>query len=178
MITAACALAIAIVLGTLPAAYGGTRQGLLAAFAGIGVVATLIALSGRTGVTWWAVLALGVEYAIFVIGRNGIDVRAPIVGAGLLVLAELIHLSLRARALVRDEAGMSGHRLVDLGALWLGSLAAGSLVVAVGDVGSPGSLGLTIVGVVASGATLMLVLTLARRPPTKLASNTRDGGAS
>ena len=178
MITAACALAIAIVLGTLPVAYGGTRQGLLAAFAGIGVVATLIALFGRTGATWWGVFALGAEYAILFVGRDSIDVRAPIVGAALFILAELVHWSLRARAFVPSEAGISGRRLADLGALWLGSLAAASLVVALGDAGNPGSLGLTVAGVVASAATLVLVLMLARRPPTRLASNARDGGAS
>lgn len=162
-------------LGALPAAYGGTAQGLLAALASMGVVATLIALFGRARITWWAVVALGAEYAIFIVGRESIDVRAPIVGASLLVLAELIHWSLRARTLLRDEARTSDRQLVDLGALWLGSLAVGALAIAVGDLGNPGSIGLTVAGVVASGATLVLILMLARRPPARLASNTRDG---
>jgi hypothetical protein len=163
VITAAGAVAIAVALGSLPAAYGDTRQSVLVALAGIAVVATLIALFGKNWATWWAVVALGAEYALFIVGRDRVDVRAPIVGAGLLVLAELIHWSVRARASERNEAGTSGRQLVDLGSLWLGSLAAGSFVVAVRDVGNPGSLGLTVAGVVACGATLGLVLMLARR---------------
>jgi hypothetical protein len=163
VITAACSLAIVVVLGTLPALYGGSRQGLLAALAGVAVVATVIALVGRASASWWAVAALGAEYAAFVFGRETVDVRAPIMGAGLLVVTELIDWSLRARTSVRNETGSSARMVADLGALWLGSLALGSLIVALGNVGR-GNLGLTVLGVVASGATLGLVLILARRP--------------
>ncbi|MDP9331675.1 MAG: hypothetical protein M3P11_13710 [Actinomycetota bacterium] len=182
MITAAAAIAIAVVLGTLPAVNGGNRQSALVVFSVIGVAATLIALSGRTPATRWAVTALGSEYAVSIFGRDTIDVRAPIVGAGLLVLAELIHWSIRAQTSVGNEAGMGGRQLVDLGALWLGSLALGSFVVALGDLGGRGGLGLTIAGVVASAATLGLVLVLAWRPrkvdgrlPGTLGLNPRTG---
>jgi hypothetical protein len=91
------------------------------------------------------------------------------------VLAELIHWSLRARTFERNEAGMSGRRLVDLGVLWLSSFAAGSIVMAVADVGNPAGFGLTVAGVGAAAGTLGLVLTLTSRPG-KLVSN--DGNRS
>jgi hypothetical protein len=173
VITAAGALAIAVVLGLLPAAFGAERIGLLAALGGIAVITTLIALAGNVAAIWWSIATLGAEYAIFVFGREPIDVRAPIVGAGLIALAELVQWSLRARVSVSDEIGMSVRQLVDLAALWLGSLALGSLVLAVGDLGGQGGLELTIAGVIASGGTLGLVLVLSRRHPRSV-SNGRD----
>jgi hypothetical protein len=167
LITASGSVAIAIALGTALAAYGRGRWGFLAALAGVGFVATLIALSGRVAATWWAVAAFGAEYSVFILGRSSIDVWAPIVGTGLLVLAELVLWSVRARAFVRSEAGVSARQLVDLGAACLGSLAVGWLVVAVADVSRPRGLELTIMGVVAASATLVLVLALARRLPPR-----------
>jgi hypothetical protein len=163
--TAAGALAIAGILAALPVVYGGDRRRILAAFAVAGIIATVSGLAGKVAATWWAVAILGAEYAVFVLGRSTVDVRAPVVGAGLLVLAELAQWSLRARVSVRSDTGMGTRQLVDIGVLWLGSLALGSLVVAVGDVGGPGGLGLVVAGIVACSATLGLVFSLTRRRP-------------
>ena len=165
VVTAAGALAIACVLGALPAAYGGDRQRVLAVLAATGIVATLSALAGKTAATWWAVAVLGAEYGVFLFGRDAVDVRAPIVGGGLLVLAELVRWSLGARSSVGYETGMSVRHLVGLGMLWLGSLAIGTLVVAAGALGVRGGLVLAIIGVFASAATLGLVFVLANRHP-------------
>jgi hypothetical protein len=169
VVTAVGALATACVLGVLPAASGGDRRRILAILAATGIIATLSALAGKTAATWWAVAVFGAEYGVFLFGRDTVDVRAPIVGAGLLVLAELIHWSLRARSSVGNETGMSARHLANLGALCLGSLAFGSVIVAAGVIAVPGGLMLATVGVVGSSATLGLIVVLAsRRPATSV----------
>jgi hypothetical protein len=110
-------------------------QGFLAALTVIGVV-TVITLAGRSAATWWAVAALGTEYAVFLFGRHT-DFRAP---------TELVHWSLKARSSVRIETGMN-LRHIDLGMPWLSSLALGLLIVAAGAIGVHGGLPLAIVGV-------------------------------
>jgi hypothetical protein len=163
----------------LPAAYGGDRQSVLVVLAATGFVASLSALAGRTAATWWAVVALGAEYAVFVFGRDAVDIRAPLVGAALLVLAELVQWSLEARSPVRNDTGMSERRLVDLGVLWLGSLALGSLVVAAGAIRVRGGLVLTIVGVVGSITILGLIVLLASsRAGTKPQQTADEHGES
>jgi hypothetical protein len=112
----------------------------------------VITLAGRSAATWWAVAALGTEYAVFLFGRHT-DVRAPIVGAGLLALAELIHWSLRARSSARIETGMN-LRHIDLGVPWLSSLALGLLIVVAGAISVHGGLPLAIAGVLGSDAVL------------------------
>jgi len=166
VITAGGALAIAGTLGILPAAYGGERRPVLVVLGAIGLVAALIALVGGVTATWWCVVALGSEYAVFIFGRDALDVRAPLVGGGLLVLSELIQWSRQTRSPVW-EAWTSRRHLVDLAMLWPGSLVVGSIVLGTAALGGPGGLLLAIVGAIASGAILGLVLALARRHPAR-----------
>lgn len=175
--TAVGALADAALLAVLPAASGANRQGILTVLGAVGIVATVTALAGRVAALWWAIVALGAGYALSLVGRDTMDVRAPVTGAALLVLAELVQGSLRASSPAQETAPKRG-RLVELGVLGLSSVVLGSLVLAAGAVAVRRGPGLTIVGAAGSVAVLGLVCVLAgrsRRAPAEDGEGTQPG---
>ena len=159
-------------LGALPAIFGGDRGEVLVALAVVGAGATVLALLGYMSLTSWAVGALGLEYAVFIFGRQTIDFRAPIVGGALFVLSELIQWY-HERHLASDDRETRRRRLSDIAMTSLASIAAGSLVLLAG-VRGPGSVVVAVIGLVASVATLALIWVLAARPPggSSIASST------
>ena len=150
-------------MALVPFVSGGDRLGAVTALAVAAVAATLIALSGYVRATWWAVALFGSEYAVSLYGRATIDLRASILAAALLALAELIQWSARARSSVGNENGEGVARLYELGALCFGSIALGALVLSVAGASRSGGLELTVIGLVASVSVLGLVLALAIR---------------
>lgn len=159
-------------LGALPAIFGGDRGEVLVALAVVGAGGTVLALLGYMSLTSWAVGALGLEYAVFIFGRQTIDFRAPIVGGALSVLAELVQWY-HERHLASDDREARRRRLSDIAMTSLASIAAGSLVLLAG-VRGPGSVVVAVIGLVASVATLALIWVLAARPPggSSIASST------
>jgi hypothetical protein len=162
IVTAAGAVAVAAFISLAPATAGGGGRLAFVALAALGVPLTLIACTGRPAAAPWAVVALGAGYAVSLLGRGGVDPRAPIIGAGLLVLSELIHWSLRARS--SAPPGWTDQRgLVDLALFGLGSVTLGAIVVAAGSVSIRDGVTVAVVGVLASIAILGVIVFAARR---------------
>ena len=135
------------------------------AYVGALAVAGLVAsvAAGRfEGVV--AVLAvLGGSYAaILVIDAPPLDGHAAVVGAGLLAIGELAHLSLASRTAVTDEAGAGARRVARVALLALAAMAVGGVVLALVDLFRTGGLAVEIVGAGAAIAAVGL-LTLAAR---------------
>ncbi len=133
------------------------RAGWLWGFGVVGVLATLVALAGWAGATWWGVVALGAEYTVLHIGRGGVDVGAAFVATGLVVLAELVMWSLDARTRVVNEAEVTQRRVIQLGLLSLGTVLLGSSLVAMGTLTRGAAFARTVTGVVCSIGILAVV---------------------
>lgn len=107
-----------------------------------------------------ALLLLGGEYALFLVVRDpGIDGRAPLVAALLLVTAELAYWSLELRSAIAEEAGALARRIAFLLVLALLGMLLGAVMLAL--VGELGREGLWLEGLGAAAAVGALVLLLA-----------------
>jgi hypothetical protein len=155
--TAAAALLIAAVFAIVSALGSSDRTGWLLAFGLVGVLATLVALAGWAGATWWAVVALGAEYTVLHIGRGPVDLGAAFVATGLLVLAELVMWSLDARSRVVNEAEMTQRRVIQLALVSLGTLVLGSSLVRAGTLARETAFARTVAGVLCSIGILAVV---------------------
>ena len=153
---------MAAVIALAPITGTGDDRFLWVAVAAAGIPSTLIACTGRPAAATWAIVVLGAGYAGSLVGRTGVDARAPLIGAGLFVLGELIQWSVGARS--SAPSGRSDQRrILDLALFALGAAVIGATVLAAGSVGLRGGLELAIVGVVAAIAILGVVLFAARR---------------
>jgi hypothetical protein len=115
-----------------------------------------------------ALVVLLAEHAVVLLGRGDrIDAAAPLVGAGLLVYAELACWAQEARPAVRDEPAVTRARVAVLAASVAGALGLGAVLLLAA--GLPGGDGLTrlAVGVVAATLSLGLVAAVARRTSTR-----------
>jgi hypothetical protein len=155
--TAGAALGLAAVLAIVSAVGSSDRAAWLWGSGGVGVLATVVALAGWAGATWWSVVALGAEYTVLQIGRGAVDVGAAFVATGLLVLAELVMWSLDARSRVVNEAQVTERRLIQLGLLSLGTLVLGSSLVWAGTLARGAAFVRTVAGVVCSIGILAVV---------------------
>jgi hypothetical protein len=162
VVTGAGALASAAVVGALPVLSGGDRRRFLVALAVVGLGATAVALAGRPRALWWAIAALGGEYALSLAGRGPVDLRAPVVGGALLILAELTLWS-TSQAVAHDDREATWRRAADLGVYWMVSIIAGALALAVRGVGERGDIAVAVTGVLAATTVLGMVAALARR---------------
>lgn len=114
----------------------------------------------------WSLLLLGAEYALWLTERSGgVDTRAPLYAAGLLLVAELAFDGLE-RTVVRPEPEVAARRGLQLALLAVGAVGAGAVVLAVATLPVGGSVALTAVGVGAAVTALVLVSRLAA-PPTR-----------
>jgi hypothetical protein len=111
----------------------------------------------------WPILLIGVAYAIplFVRGR-GIDEGAPLVGAGLLLSAELAAWSFDERWKIRAERAVLVARGVAVALLVLGALAASALVLALAAAPIGGGLAWTVLGAAAAVVVVGLAARLGR----------------
>jgi hypothetical protein len=145
------------VLATVCALGSSDRTGWLLGLGVFGVLATLIALAGWAGATWWGVVALGAEYTVQNIGRGPVDLGAAFVATGLVVLAELVMWSLDVRSRVVNEAEVTERRLIRVGLLSLGTLVLGSSLVWAGTFARGAAFARTVAGVVCSIGILAVV---------------------
>lgn len=133
----------------------------MGAAATIGLVATLVI--GRPEPIVGVLALLGAAYAlILVIDEPPLDGRSAIVGAGLLTIGELAHLSVEARPAVTAEAGAAAQRLASVAVLALFALGLGGAVLAVVDVVRTGGIAVEVVGVAAAAAAVGLLVEAAR----------------
>ena len=143
-------------------------EGPVAAVGGLGVLAALAAVAlGWASAIPAALVLLATEYVLGIgAGRGHEDVlepAAPLVAAGLLLVAELAYWSLELRGPGREEPTVLLRRLVALVVVTVLAVALGAFVVVVTAAPLGGGLAWDVVGVAAAAATLAVVAVLARR---------------
>jgi hypothetical protein len=154
---------VSAALVVYPAAAGDRLVQFVAGLGIAGWALLALALAGRwPALVAWGIAGLGAEYALFLRLRGEtVDVRAPVVAAGLIVAAELAF-----RAVEPEEGRLEG-RLVVRSATAVAAAAAataligGVLLVAAGSFGS--GLALEAAGVAAAVVAVGLVVRIAAR---------------
>jgi hypothetical protein len=164
---AATAVAVVVAVAPLAAVSGPLREA-LAWLAGL-AVALAAAAALRTGALLGpALVVLLAEYAVVLAGRGDrFDAAAPLVGAGLLLYAELASWAREAHPGVRDDRDVLTIRAVVVAATALAALGLGALVLLAAAVPAGGGLARLAVGVAAATATLALVALVARPTSTR-----------
>ncbi len=139
-------------------------QWLLGGIGAVGVLVLLAALVLRIpALVAPALVVLGGAYAgLFLVRDETVDVRAPLYGVGLLLVAELAFTALELRA-GKPEPGLLARRAALLAMLALGVVLAGAVVLAAATVPVEGGVALEAVGIVAAVGALLLLGTLAAR---------------
>jgi hypothetical protein len=94
----------------------------------IAVSLTVAAVLGWRRALAWALVATVLEYALALADRPELDLRAPLVGAGLLVLGELISVTHSLGAPTSAQRG-TGSRVGEALAVGLGAVVVGALVI-------------------------------------------------
>jgi hypothetical protein len=160
-------VAAALAAAPLAAVEGSLRQ----ALAWLAVLGLLLAAGAalRVGALLApALVVLVAEYTVVVVRGGGrVDAAAPLVGAGLLLYAELASWARETRSRVRDERPVLGARAAVVAASTLAALTLGALVLLAAAVPAGGGLARLAVGVAATTATVALVAVLARRTSTR-----------
>jgi len=111
----------------------------------------------------WVLLLLGLGYVLtIVVHPHGVDEAAPLVGAGLLLCAELAVWSCNEHARVRPERRVVVARAVAVAVLVVAGLGVSALVVALAAAPVGGGLGWTLLGALAAVGAIGLTLRLAR----------------
>jgi len=138
----------------LPWLHGGISA------AGVATLAVGVALR-RSMFFVWALVLLGANYAVWLaLGTHALDQRIPIVGAGLLLTAELAFDSLEPEIGKLTGAPVL-ERAIVLVILLLGATGAGALVLAAASVPLSGGVVITALGAVAAVLALGLIARLA-----------------
>jgi hypothetical protein len=164
---AATAVAAALALAPLAAVEGTLRQA-LAWLAGAGLLLAAGAALRLASLLAPALLVLLAEYTVLLVRQGDrVHTAAPLVGAGLLLYAELASWAREARPRVRDEPPVLRARATVVAASTLAALALGVLVLLAAAVPVGGGLARLAVGVVAATATLALVAVVARPTSTR-----------
>jgi hypothetical protein len=153
---AGAALAGAAGLAAYAAVIAASVGGTLAIIGAVAVVVLAAALVLRRPVLIAPALALlGTEYAaMFGLRGDTIDVRAPLYGAGFVVVAELAFAALELRA-GRPEPGLVARRAGLLVAAAAGGVLTGLIVLAAAAAPLDGGVELEAIGVVAAIALLL-----------------------
>lgn len=109
----------------------------------------------------WALVLLGGSYALWLaLGTHALDQRMPIVGAGLLLTAELAFDALEPEV-GRPEANVLLARTIALVLLVLSAVAAGAVVLLMAAIPLSGGVVVTALGAVAAVLALALITRLA-----------------
>jgi hypothetical protein len=109
----------------------------------------------------WALALLGADYAVWLaLGTHALDQRIPVVGAGLLLTAELAFDSLEPEV-GRVEPATFLARTIVLVIVVLGAVGAGAIVLAVASIPLSGGVAVTAVGAVAAVLVLAMITRLA-----------------
>jgi hypothetical protein len=126
------------------------------------IVVLAVGFALRKGdVFLWALVLLGGDYALWLgLGTHALDQRIPVVGAGLLLVAELAYDSLEPEV-GRPEAGAVLGRAIALTLILLAAVGAGAAVLAVSAIPLSGGVAVTGLGVLAAVVALALIMRLA-----------------
>ena len=155
-------LACAGALAAYPAA-AATRLGWVLAAIGVVAFGTLAVGLGlrRPQLFLWALVLLGVEYAVWLeLETHALDQRAPVVGAGLLLTAELAFDSLEPElGPITSTAVLA--RVIVLAVVVLASVGIGAIVLGAASIPLGGGVVVTALGVAAAVLALALIARLA-----------------
>jgi hypothetical protein len=167
-----CGLAATVVAAGLAAAplaaVSGPLREAMAWLAVLGLVLAAAAALRLGSLLGPALVVLVAEHAIVAVrGGDRIDAAAPLVGAGLLLYAELASWAREARPQVRDEHPVLAARATVVAASTLAALALGVLVLLAAAVPAGGGLARLTVGVAAATAPLARVAVVARPTSTR-----------
>jgi hypothetical protein len=164
---AATAVAAVLALAPLATVEGAVRD-VLAWLAGFALVLAAAAALRAGSLLGPALVVLLAEYTV-VLARRGdhIDAAAPLVGAGLVLYAELASWAREARPRVRDERPVLVSRTIVVAASALAALGLGVLVLLAAALPAGGGLARLAIGVVAVTLTLTLVAVVARPMSTR-----------
>lgn len=115
----------------------------------------------RSNLFVFALVLLGADFALWLeLGTHALDQRAPIVGAGLLLTAELAFDSLEPEVGRPETTAVLG-RAITLAVIGLAGVGVGALVLAAASIPLGGGVGLTAVGAAAAVLVLALIARLA-----------------
>jgi hypothetical protein len=133
--------------------------------AGVSIAALVVLAVGfafrKPSVFLWALVLLGGNYALWLaLGTHALDQRIPIVGAGLLLVAELAFDSLEPEV-GRPEPPVLLARAISLALLVLTATAAGAIVLAVAAIPLSGGVAITGLGALAAVLAVALIMRLA-----------------
>ena len=164
---AATAVAAALALAPLTRVEGPTREA-LAWLAGAALLLAAAAALRAPSLLAPALLVLLAEYTVVLLeGGDRVDAAAPLVGAGLLLYAELACWAREANPRVHDEGRVLAARAIGLAASALAALALAALVLLAAALPAGGGLARLTVGVVAATGILALVAVVARPTSTR-----------
>lgn len=106
-----------------------------------------------------SLVSLGAAYAIHLyVDDPGLEARAPLLAAGLVLTAELGYWSLEEREYLLADPGDRLRRLGFVLLLGLGALAVGALPLAVADLARTSGLAVDLLGAAAAAAALLVVV--------------------
>jgi hypothetical protein len=129
-----------------------------------GVVALALALvSGWPAPIPLAVVSLGASYAVSLHGHGAIDGRAPLVGAGLVLVAELAYWSLERRTAVGEEPGLHLRRALSILATTVGAAGVAAILLAATSVPLGGSVTWDAFGLAAAAGAVAVLARLSTR---------------
>jgi hypothetical protein len=164
---AATAVAAGLAAAPLAAVTGPLRQA-MAWLAALGLLLAAVAALRLGSLLGPALVVLVAEFAIVAVrGGDRIDATAPLVGAGLLLYAELASWAREASPRVLDERPVLTTRAAVIAATSLAAVVVGALVLLAAALPAGGSLARLAVGVVATTAILALVAMVARPTATR-----------
>jgi hypothetical protein len=164
---AATAVAAALAFAPLAEVTGPLREA-LAWVAGLGLVLAATAALRAGALLGPALTVLLAEYAVVLVSRGDrIDAAAPLVGAGLLLYAELASWAREARPRVHDERPVLVARATVVAGSALAALGLGVLVLLAAALPAGGGLARLAIGVAAATGTLALVAVVARPTSTR-----------
>jgi hypothetical protein len=125
------------------------RVAAVAAVGGLGLLVTVVAVAAaRPGLVGWAVALLAAQHATLVIGGGAsVDLLAPLVGLGLLFVAELSHTACEWRGPHAVDASVELRRWARLAAAGVAGAVAGGGALALAAA-VPGSVPALLIGAV------------------------------
>ena len=129
--------------------------------AALGAAGALLLLAGRASLVPPALVALAAAYALPL--GAGVDGRAPVVAAALVLIAELAYWSLEPGIATAGDGSTLVSRGLFVAGVTLGALLAGTAMVAATALGFAGGVVWLGVGLAAATATLAVAAVLARR---------------
>lgn len=146
------------------AAQAGRYGALADSFGGAALVLLAFALVLRLArVVPWVVLAAGAAYLTGRAGNGVVDGKATVVGAALLLAAELAIWSIEHDARIAAERALTIRRVARLGGLIFAAFLVNVMLLGAAGVSAESGVLLAAIGVAASVSAIALIVRLARR---------------